>query len=186
MGDSGVTNFRTVRFRGPWQGRRGVRRTASRGALALPLPPEARDNDPMTERKPPGIDFETWVDRQIREAQERGAFEDLPGAGKPLPGAEAPYDENWWLKRKLRDEGVSHLPASLALRKEAEEARKAASRAGSEQEVRRIVGAVNDKIREAIRRPLSGPPLNLVPYDVERVVAEWREERAGGEDARDG
>jgi hypothetical protein len=29
--------------------------------------------------------WESAVERQIREAQERGAFNDLPGAGKPLP-----------------------------------------------------------------------------------------------------
>jgi hypothetical protein len=44
--------------------------------------------------------------------------------------------------------------------------------------VRRIVGEINEKIREAIRRPLEGPPLNLVPFDVEVVVREWR---AGGD-----
>ncbi|MEV4218944.1 DUF1992 domain-containing protein [Nonomuraea sp. NPDC049725] len=52
----------------------------------------------MTERKPGGMQFESWVDRQIREAQERGEFDDLPGAGKPLPGADKPYDEHWWIK----------------------------------------------------------------------------------------
>jgi len=131
----------------------------------------------LTERKPPGIGFESWVDRQIREAEERGAFEGLPGAGEPLRDANAPYDETWWLKRKMRDEGLSHLPPTLALRKEAEDALKAASRARSEKEVRRIVGEINDRIREAFRRPMSGPPLNLAPYDVEAVVAEWREKR---------
>ncbi len=134
----------------------------------------------MTERKPPGISFESWADRQIREAEERGAFENLPGAGKPLRDANAPYDESWWLKQKMRDEGLSHLPPTLALRKEAEDALKAASRARSETEVRRIVNGINDKIREALRRPLSGPPLNLTPYDVDRLVAEWREQREAG------
>ncbi|NED90626.1 DUF1992 domain-containing protein, partial [Streptomyces sp. SID11233] len=37
----------------------------------------------MTQRKPPGLDFESWIDRQIREAEERGEFRAL--AGKPLP-----------------------------------------------------------------------------------------------------
>ncbi|SMC89901.1 DUF1992 domain-containing protein [Lentzea albidocapillata] len=41
----------------------------------------------MTQRKPPGMGFESWIDRQIREAQERGEFDNLPSAGKPLPGA---------------------------------------------------------------------------------------------------
>lgn len=131
----------------------------------------------MTERKPPGITFESWVDKQIREAEERGAFADLPGTGKPLRDADAPYDENWWLKQKMRDEGLSHLPPTLALRKEVEDGLKAASSARSEKEVRRIVNGINDKILEAIRRPPSGPPLNLTPYDVERLVAEWREGR---------
>jgi hypothetical protein len=38
----------------------------------------------MTERKPPGMSFESWVDKQIREATERGEFDGLPGAGKPI------------------------------------------------------------------------------------------------------
>lgn len=75
----------------------------------------------MTERKPPGVDFETWVERQIREAMERGEFDNLSGAGKPLP-AES-YDELWWVKQTLRRENVSYLPPTLALRKEAEDAR---------------------------------------------------------------
>ena len=45
--------------------------------------PEARHG--MSERKPRGVSFESWVERQVREARERGAFDDLPGAGKPLP-----------------------------------------------------------------------------------------------------
>jgi hypothetical protein len=131
----------------------------------------------MTERKPPGISQESWVDKQIREATERGAFENLPGAGRPLKDADAPYDENWWLKKKLRDEGEAQLPPTLALRKEVEEALRAARRAGTESEVRRIVTEINGRIRAGLARPMSGPPLNLVPYDVEQVLAEWREAR---------
>src|SRR5262245_50270332 len=36
----------------------------------------------MTERKPAGMSFTSWIDQQIEEAAERGAFDDLPGAGK--------------------------------------------------------------------------------------------------------
>ncbi|MGP3966488.1 J-domain-containing protein [Streptomyces sp. 6N223] len=133
----------------------------------------------MTERKPPGVSFESWVDKQIREAEERGAFKDLPGAGKPLQDRGEPYDENWWVKEKLRREGVSVLPPTLRLRKEAEDALAEALRAPSERVVRRIVAEINEKIREAIRRPLDGPPLNLVPFEAERVVREWREAREG-------
>ena len=58
----------------------------------------------MTERKPREMTFASWVDRQVSEAEERGAFDDLPGAGKPISrrgGAEA------WLQDYLRREGVS-------------------------------------------------------------------------------
>ncbi|MEU1628750.1 DUF1992 domain-containing protein [Streptomyces sp. NPDC020096] len=133
----------------------------------------------MTERKPPGVSFESWVDRQIREAADRGEFDNLPGIGKPLPDVDQPYDELWWVKRKMRREGVSYLPPALALRKEAEDALAAASRAASEPEVRRIVSEINERIREALRTPPSGPPLNLAPFDVERVVREWRERHSG-------
>jgi hypothetical protein len=126
----------------------------------------------MAERKPPGVTFESWVDRQIREAQERGDFENLPSAGKPF--AHEPHDENWWLKKKVREEEGTALPASLQLRKEAAEARAAAVAAPSDDQARRIVEEINARILDAIRKPLSGPPLNLMPFDVEKVLAERR------------
>jgi hypothetical protein len=135
----------------------------------------------MTERKPPGVGFETWVERQLREAAERGAFDDLPGAGKPIPDLDKPHDELWWVKQKLRRENFSYLPPTIALRKQAEEALEAASRAGSEAEVRRIVADINAKIIEGNRKAASGPPLNLAPSDVERVVRDWRDRRGSAE-----
>lgn len=129
----------------------------------------------MTERKPAGVEFETWVERQIREAQERGEFKDLPGAGKPLSGLSGPHDELWWVKEKVRREEGTVLPPTLLLRKEAAAAREAAGRARTEDEVRAIIGAINARIVDAIRKPMSGPPLNLMPFDVEEVVARWRE-----------
>ncbi len=133
----------------------------------------------MSGREPPGEGFESWVDRQIREAVERGEFDNLPGAGKPLPDLDLPYDELWWVKQKMRREGVSCLPPVLVLRKEAEDALAAALRARSEAEARRIVSEVNDRIREVLGNPPPGPPLKLTPFDVERVVREWRERRSG-------
>ncbi|WP_371617656.1 DUF1992 domain-containing protein [Streptomyces sp. NBC_00454] len=133
----------------------------------------------MTDRKPPGVSFESFVDRQIRQAAERGEFEELPGFGKPLASLDAPYDELWWIKGKLHGEGFAVLPPALALRKEAEDAREAVRAARTERQVREILTEVNDKIRAALRRPPQGPPLNLTEFDVEAVLAEWREERDG-------
>ncbi|MFC4011909.1 DUF1992 domain-containing protein [Nonomuraea purpurea] len=132
----------------------------------------------MTERKPMGMPFESWVDRQIREAEERGEFDDLPGKGKPLPGLDRPQDDMWWIKQKVEREGLKMpLPPTLALRKEAEEALAEARGARSETQARQIVEDINDKIRKAIRTGMSGPPLNLMPFDVEEIVSEWRRSR---------
>jgi Domain of unknown function (DUF1992) len=131
----------------------------------------------MTERKPPGIGFRTWVDRQIREATERGEFDNLPGAGKPIADLDKPHDERWWIKQKLRRENLTWVPPTIALRREAEEALLAAYRASSEERVRRIVAEINGRILEGNRKAASGPPLNLTPLDVERVVRTWRERR---------
>ena len=131
----------------------------------------------MTERKPPGIGFGTWVERQIREAAERGEFDNLPGAGKPIADLDKPHDELWWVKDKLRREHLSYLPPTIALRKEAEDALAAAHRAGTEGEVRRILADINRKITEGNRKAAEGPPLNLMPFDVERDLRTWRERR---------
>ncbi|MFC9298852.1 DUF1992 domain-containing protein [Streptomyces sp. NPDC057011] len=132
----------------------------------------------MTERKPPGVSVESFVDRQIREAADRGDFENLPGWGKPLASLDAPYDELWWIKGKLHREGFSPLPPSLALRKEAEDAREAALAAPSERRARAVLTEINEKIRAALRMPPPGPPLNLTEFDVEDVLAQWRAARS--------
>ncbi|MCX5296161.1 DUF1992 domain-containing protein [Streptomyces sp. NBC_00193] len=134
----------------------------------------------MTERKPPGVSFESFVDRQIRQAGERGDFEDLPGFGKPLASLDTPYDELWWIKGKLHREGFAVLPPALALRKEAEDAREALKAARTERQARALLTEINTKIRTALRRPPPGPPLNLKEFDVEAELTRWRESRGAG------
>lgn len=131
----------------------------------------------VTERKPAGMSFETWIDRQIREASERGEFDNLPGAGKPIPGVGGPDDEMWWVKQLMRRENLSYLPSSLALRKEAEAVLASVPAATSESAVREMITKLNEKIAAAIRTPVDGPPLNLMPLDVDEVVESWREHR---------
>ncbi len=54
-----------------------------------------------------GAPQEHPVERLIREAVESGEFDDLPGTGKPIPGAGTVDDEYWWVrdwvKRNLTD-----------------------------------------------------------------------------------
>jgi hypothetical protein len=128
----------------------------------------------MSARKPPGLGWESWIDRQVREATEQGEFDDLPGAGKPIPNLDKPYDALWWVKDKLRDEDLTYMSPSVALRKEAYDARQAALAAPSEAQARSILHGINEKIRDANRRGIAGPPLMLVPYDVELIIGERR------------
>ncbi len=131
-------------------------------------------NRVVTRRKPPGTSFRSWIDRQVDDARDRGEFDELVGAGEPLPGLGRPYDEMWWVKQKLRRENLSYLPPSLALRKAANDALVEAAEAKSEAEVRRILAGINRQIVEANRKPSSGPPVMLVPFNVEAVVRRWR------------
>ncbi|GAA0530718.1 DUF1992 domain-containing protein [Saccharopolyspora subtropica] len=133
----------------------------------------------MAERKPPGVTFESWVDRQIREAQERGEFDNLPGAGKPLPGAGQPVEEQWWLKDYLRREGLSGealLPTPLRLRKEVERLPDTVRDLHTEQAVRDVVADLNRRIVEHLRAP-TGPRVVIGVVDADDVVAQWRAER---------
>ena len=66
--------------------------------------------------------YESWVERLIREATERGEFDNLPGQGKPIKGLNGRDEENWWIKAYLEREQLPlPLPTSLALRKEVTE-----------------------------------------------------------------
>ncbi len=129
----------------------------------------------MTERKPIGMSFESWVDKAIREAEERGEFSDLPGAGKPIPGAGQPDDELWWVQTKLRREKLTFIPPSLALRKDVEEIDDRAAAQRSEADVRRLVDELNSRIVAANRTGIAGPPVTLLPLDPERVLATRRD-----------
>ena len=131
----------------------------------------------MAERKPAGVRFETWVDRQIRQAAERGEFDNLPAAGKPLRDLDRPHDEMWWVKDKLRREKLSYLPPTLALRKEVHDTLASAAHAPTEAQARAIVERLNEAIVEANRTPSRGPPVMLRPVDVERFLAERRRRR---------
>ena len=135
----------------------------------------------MTQRKPGNVSFEGWVEHQIRRAQEAGAFDNLPGAGKPLPGIDRPRGELDWLVSYVRRENLDvlpMLPPSLALAKELEDLPEKLAHEHSAKRVRQLIDDVNGRIREAHRRPQVGPPLRAMPVDVERVVSEWRDRRA--------
>ncbi|CAN5374938.1 DUF1992 domain-containing protein [soil metagenome] len=138
----------------------------------------------MTERKPQGVSWESWTDRQIREAQQRGDFERLPGKGKPLAGLGMPRDELWWVRRKLREEDLAYLPPTLQIRRDIEIAREQVAAAVSEHQVRRIVAAINVRIREVNRTATEGPPSSVMPLDEELALQRWRDQRSDSRPGR--
>ena len=126
--------------------------------------------------------YESAIDRRLREAQERGEFDNLPGTGKPLPGAGGEYDEDWWVKEWLAREGESAgvLPPTLAVRREREDVERFVDRMTTEQAVRDHVAALNEQIRRARVGLMDGPPTLLPPLDADEVVRGWRNRRVRG------
>jgi hypothetical protein len=124
--------------------------------------------------------YESVLDRRLREAQERGEFDNLPGAGKPLPGYGGEYVEDWWVQDWLRREGATAgvLPPTLALRREREDLERSVDRRPTEQDVRRYVADLNEQIRKARAGLMDGPPTLLPPIDADAVVDGWRRRRA--------
>lgn len=121
---------------------------------------------------------ESFIDRLIREAQERGEFDNLPGAGKPIPGLDRPHDELWWVKQLLEREDLSLAPATLALRKSVEQAIEGIRRAATEEQVRKLVAELNAEIARANSRAATGPPTDIAPLDADDAVRRWRALRA--------
>jgi hypothetical protein len=128
----------------------------------------------MTSRKPPGTDWESWIDQVIRDGRDRGEFDDLPGTGKPLPGLGKPHDEMWWVRQKVQSEGISYLPPALALRKDREDTLARLDTETSETRVRQLLAELNARIRDVNSRSISGPPSTVMPVDIELLVQEWR------------
>jgi hypothetical protein len=124
--------------------------------------------------------YETSIDRQLREAAERGEFDNLPGTGKPLSDHGREYEDDWWVRDWLRREGATAgvIPPTLALRREVEELAARVDWLHTEVEVRDRVAELNELIRKARVGLMDGPPVVLPPLDADQVVAGWRERRA--------
>jgi len=123
--------------------------------------------------------YESWVERQVREAIERGEFDNLPGAGRPLPSINGREDENWWVKGLLeREQLPMPLPTSLALRREVADLPQTLADVPDESTVRDIIEDLNRRIRDSHRRRVDGPPIVVKPVDVEQSVTDWRRSRS--------
>lgn len=120
---------------------------------------------------------QTWVDLQVRQAMERGDFDNLPGAGKPIEGLGEHHDPDWWLKKLVERERITVLPPSIALRREDAALDDELDRLFSESEVRAHVEDFNARVIRARYSLSPGPPLVTMPRDVDATVAAWHERR---------
>ena len=157
-----------------------------------------RDEDRDTSRHEPPRDERTggsataariqfqsqWVEQQLRIAQERGDFDNLPGAGRPIEGLGGEHDPDWWVKRLVERERISVLPPALALRKEDLELGDTLDRFTTESEVRRAVEDFNARVRRARMQLEGGPPVITPERDLDAELAAWQQRRVARQAAQ--
>src|SRR5262249_17915721 len=116
----------------------------------------------------------------IQQAKAEGAFDDLEGKGKPIPGIDAPYDPDWWVKKLLEREKLSVLPPALEIRAKVDRTLDEVWRLAREDEVVRRVTVINAEIARGNRTAGEGPPTSLAPLDIAAILAEWRRRHPDG------
>lgn len=138
-----------------------------------PPDPDATSGTPR--RKPPGLSWESYVERQIQEARDRGDFDDRRQGDSSVTSATT-YDENWWIKEKLSREKINGAPATVQLRVRVERERQQLGELPSEDAVRRLVARLNDEILATNAGNL-GPLLPQPSLDPEDWVRAWKTHR---------
>lgn len=132
----------------------------------------------MTTRKPFGMPQETWVDKLIREAQDRGDFDNLP-KGKKIKGLDRPWSLDDWAREMVEREGVSILPPGLQLRRDVERELEEIMKLALEEGVRRAVDKLNAHIRQTNRQIHEGPQSLVKPLNPDDVVKRWHAQKSG-------
>lgn len=161
------------------------------------------DARPVQPRKYYGRRFDDYISEQIREAMERGEFDNLPGAGKPLQLDSDPYaGDKAMAYHMLKSQGYAPKEIELAKEIRAEYERAEARlarlrRQGAQLRSRRVPPFAGEKrayaaavekaaseyertLRDLNRKiltlNLTAPPaLHRPPFDVEKLVREFRE-----------
>jgi hypothetical protein len=119
-----------------------------------------------------------WVDRVIDQAIARGEFDNLPLAGKPIPGIGARHDPDWWLKALIEREQISGVvPEAIQLRKDDADLDERLDALSDQERVHEVLDEFNARIVAARRQLMGGPPVVTPLRDVEREIASWRARR---------
>lgn len=138
---------------------------------------QAKAQEQVRERWRRQASSSQWVELQIQRAINDGEFENLPGAGKPIPGIDRPHDPDWWLKKLVERERLSVLPPALALRTEDTRLNDELDQYARIDDVRSRVDDFNNRIVEARRQLQGGPPVITPLRDVDAEVVAWQHRR---------
>lgn len=159
---------------------RRLRRAASTAlSRQVPEPADAEEADNDDSAAAQRLEHQTlWVDMQVRRAIERGDFDNLPGAGRPIRGLGATHDPDWWVRSLIEREQITGvLPPALALRKEDADFDSTLDAEVTEAAVREHVEDFNRRVVAARRQLLGGPPVVTRTRDADDEVAAWRARR---------
>jgi hypothetical protein len=121
-------------------------------------------------REPPAERSASAVEDAIRQAMEEGRFDDLPGAGRPLPGRGQADPPGWWAQRLLDEEKRRRLAEEES--KELEEQVSSIWLIGDEATARSAISALARRVAEV---NAGRPSDTRVPdLDPEQLIGEWR------------
>jgi hypothetical protein len=129
---------------------------------------------PQPDKPKRPLSWNHLAEERIKSAQAEGQFENLPGFGQPIPGIDAPHDELWWVKDKLKREQLSSLPPALVIRLDVEKTLQKIRGLPTEGEVRQEVASLNERIRKASLGVTWGPSVDVMPLELHEIVAQWQ------------
>ncbi len=127
---------------------------------------------------------QTWVDVQLRKAREDGAFDDLPGYGRPLTGLGEEQDPDWWVKQLIERERIAVVPAALQLRRDDALLDGELDLLPGEPQVRARVREFNERVRQVLYSTTGWPPVTTGVREEDLEVARWRERRTARQEQR--
>ena len=109
------------------------------------------------------------VDRLIEQAKDEGLFDDLAGAGRPIPDIDRPYDPAWWARTWIERDGAQQRANGLRARLRREVPR--ALGAPTRDEARRRLEELNAVIAASNAKETSSDPIEQI--EIERLLDSW-------------
>lgn len=124
---------------------------------------------------------EAWeiANSVLDEAFARGDFDNLALSGKNIDHITSTNDPDWWLKSMIRREQLSGLgPPALTLRVEDQQLTSTLDALATASAVRAHLTDFNQRIIEARRQLLGGPPVITKLRDIDDELQAWSERRS--------